>query len=58
MDYVEVVCPSCGSIYWRFVEKEYLASPYIWKRSEYPVIICEDCRVGINERKVRLDGTR
>lgn len=53
---VEVVCPDCGEIYWRVVELEYLDSPGIWKRSGYPVILCEDCKKDIKEKQEVLDA--
>ena len=57
---VEVVCSTCGEIYYRVVETEYLDSPHIWKRVGYPVIICEDCRKDIYKFKQEdyFDGNR
>ena len=54
MEYIQVVCPLCGSIYWRWVEREYLALPYAWKRAGYHVINCDDCRKDIKSKQEAL----
>ena len=51
---VDVLCPNCGEIYPRMVETEYLNSPYAWYRAFYPVILCEQCKKEISQRKKLL----
>ena len=44
---VECVCPACGVIYETAVEIEYLNSPFIWTKADYPVTLCDNCRASI-----------
>ncbi|KKM98631.1 hypothetical protein LCGC14_1155910 [marine sediment metagenome] len=39
----ECVCPECGVIYERFVERKHADSPQAWRRCGYLVILCSDC---------------
>lgn len=50
---VECVCPHCGTIYNRLVEREHVMSPWAYRRAGYLVITCPDCQKDFDTEKVQ-----
>ena len=55
---IEVVCPSCGEIYNRTVERAFAESKTARRISGYLPIYCNDCKQEINNNKEVLDNAK
>lgn len=51
--YVETpcVCPDCGQIHTKLVERSYLNSQYIWSIDGKVARLCNDCRARYTEKE-------
>jgi hypothetical protein len=48
---VDCVCPICGVIEKRKIEKDFIESKKIWRKAGYPVVICKDCKTNMEKKE-------